>query len=318
MFCHRSRGRCALAALVLVASLALLAPAGASAASPTALRVTPRSPLATNAITVSFRAGRLAPGYRYRVDLSLRGGDTNCAGSRSLMVKGRPRPGSPVTVVLRPSDMDAAGNGYPRWCSGDAVVFLGRVDIDGAVLTPRHRDLTIRPDTAYPSAPGTPVLLRVLDGSALTVHADGRPDRTLGIGGELRGLIPGIFEPNTDVQIGGLTGRLWLTSLPTDPLCAGGSIVPSFATDPAHSTSVLQASGHAVLTLALAADPLALAGCAAPSTGSTTLTLEGQVTTAGLQALPLAGSITGVPIASGVTGSVSAAFTTLYDLSGRG
>ena len=52
--------------------------------------------------------------------------------------------------------------------------------------------------------------------------------------------------------------------------------------------------------------------------GAETLTLTGHVTPVGLLKLPLSGSVTGVPIATGVTATVTVNLLLNVDLSGKG
>ena len=85
------------------------------------------------------------------------------------------------------------------------------------------------------------------------------------------------------------------------------------------SSLLLKASGEGILTLALAADRLSLAGCPAPAAPvPTTVVLTGQVTPDGLLKLPISGAVTGVPIADGVTADVTVGLVLNVDLSGKG
>ena len=214
------------------------------------------------------------------VDL-LAGND--CTAGYQLVVRGRKRLREEVQVRLYPSVGLQRGEGrllsqtlpevsFNRFCAGLARVTIGRVDPDGNLKLLASRRVRIAKDAAYPEPLGTPARIEVLAGSSLLVQAPGRPDRTLAVGGLLRGYIPGMFKPNTDVSIKLETGSLTLDTISPDPLCSGGSYKLNFGIDASGpSNLVLQASGSGVLTLELLADPLSLAGCSAPATpGKTT------------------------------------------------
>jgi hypothetical protein len=175
-------------------------------------------------------------------------------------------------------------------------------------------------DKGYPAPLGTPAKITVLDGSSITVQATGRPDRTFAVGGLVRGAIPGLFRPNTDINVGSMVGGLFLRTLQTDTIC-GGTFATELPLTPKGGSSnlVLKASGEGIWTLALAVDALSLAGCAAPAApATTTLTLTGKVTPDGLVKFPLTGSVTGVLVASAVTGTVTVSLLVNVDLSGHG
>lgn len=150
--------------------------------------------------------------------------------------------------------------------------------------------------------------MSVLGESSVTVTAPGRPDRTAPLAGSLRGTIPAMIKPGTDPVIGGLTGALWAPRVAPDPLCAGERYAPEWPTaaSPAASSLTLRQDGTATLSLAVAVDPLSIAGCATPAApGSTTLTLNGRSGDGGLGHLVLDGSVGGIPIAAGVTGTAA-------------
>ena len=291
------------------------------------IRVTPKRPQVTGEVTVSFTAGRLRPDQRYDVRLQAPGPTTDfCNAGYSVRIKGRKRPGSRVTVVFTPGDSRAWDGfavrpGLGRFCAGDAMVWIGRADAGNTLTLAGSRHVTLTPDRDYPKAPDVPVKVAVLDGSALAVKAAGRPDRSMPVAGELRGVIPGVFRPNTDIQVVSLTGALRVSSLRIDPLCAGtGPFTTEFPVVPGGpSNLLLKASGEGTLTVALAADRLSLAGCAAPATPSpTTLVLTGKVNADGLLKFPISGAVTGVPIADGVTADVTVGLVLNVDLSGKG
>lgn len=322
-----------LLASVLLVLLPAAAPAAQAKKPPAApwkvsdIRVTPKQPQVTGEVTVSFTAGKLRPDQRYDVWLQAQGPTTDfCNAGYSVRIKGRKRPGSRVTVIFTPGDSRAWDGfavrpGLGRFCAGDATVWIGRADAGNTLKLAGTRSVTLVPDRDYPKAAGVPVKISVLDGSALSVKATGRDDRSMPVTGELRGIIPGEFRPNTDVAVGSLTGSLRLASLRIDPLCAGtGPFTTDLAVVPGGpSNLILKASGEGTLTLALAADRLSLAGCAAPATPvPTTLVLTGKVNADGLLKFPISGSVTGVPIADGVTADVTAGLVLNVDLSGKG
>ena len=321
---------------------ALWAPSPALAASPpksgTQLTVSPKKPQATDTIRVAFRAGRLRPDERYDVGIgepafgAAPAADRadGCTSSYFLVLHGRKPARRLVEVPLYPNGAQQPGRGahiyglYPkpgvsRFCAGEQTVRVARLDPDNNLRTIARRTIRIARDSRYPEPPGTPVRITVLEGSSLTVQAPGRPDRTLPVGGVLRGVIPGRFRPNTDISISAMTGALSLSSITPDPLCTGATyslVLPLAQGGP--SKMLLRASGHAELSLELAADPLSLAGCAAPaSPGRSALTIARQVTPQGLVRLPISGAIGGVPIAPDVAATVTVNLLVNVDLSGE-
>jgi hypothetical protein len=320
------------------APAALAAKAKNRAASVTGLAVLPKKPKATDPIDLAFRAGKLRPDERYIVGIGqlrfagkLVAGPDNCTSSYFLVIHGRKRPRQPVDVRLYPNGALVPGTGAHvygniprqesrRFCAGRAYVTVGRIDPDGNVRTIARRLIRIAEDAAYPEPTGTRVKITVLGGSALTVQAPGRPDRTLPVGGVVRGVLPGKFRPNTDIVISSLTGSLSLPAISPDPLCAAGSYTLDLAL--AQSTAsklLLKASGDATFSLEVLADPLSVAGCAAPATpGQTALTFTGKVGPEGLVRLPISGVVSGVPIAPDVAATVTLNLFISVDLSGRG
>ena len=196
---------------------------------------------------------------------------------------------------------------------------MGRIDPDGNVKTIARRLIRIAKDAAYPEPPGTSVKVTVLDGSTVTVQAPGRPDRMLPVGGSIRGLLPGRFRPNTDINIDSMTGKLLLSAISPDSLCAGGVYKLEFGlAQGGPSKMVLQASGNSTLLLELLADPASVAGCAAPAApGKTSVTLTGKVGPEGLVRHAISGAVAGVQIAPGVTATVTLNLLVNVDLSGK-
>lgn len=318
----------------MVLALLAVVPAAQAAKKPAAswkvrdIRVTPKRPQVTSEITVSFIAGRLRPDQRYDVRLGAPGPTNDfCNAGYSVRIKDRRRPGRRVTVTMTPGNA-RAWEGFPsrpglaRFCAGDAMVAISRADAENTLTLAGSRRVTLEPDRDYPKAIGVPVGITVLDGSAITVTTSaGLPGRVLPLTGGLRGVIPGEFRPNTDVSVGSMTGALRLGALRIDALCAG---IGPFATEfpvvaGGPSNLLLKASGEGTLTLVLAADRLSLAGCPVPATPSpTTVVLSGQVTKDGLLKFPISGTVSGVPIADGVTADVTVGLVLNVDLSGKG
>lgn len=302
--------RLALAAGV-VASLAL---AGPAAARPMALGVTPERPMTNQTVVVSFTAARLKPEDRYVVGFQRTGTTADCLTGYRAQLR-RQRPGARVTVALDPD----ASQRYlltslpvlaGRFCRMTNDVIVGRVTPDGVFTRVAKRRLTFQPGPTDP-IPGqatTPLRLSFGGTSSITVTAPGRPGRTLPVSGVLRGTVPGKATFGADTQ-GTLTGgALQLSEVVPDPLCAGDRYQPEFPlSSGSSSTLVSLASGEVKLQLSLAADPLSLAACATPAApGVTTITLTGQRSkTDQFQPFALTGSVPGVPIGPGVTGTVT-------------
>lgn len=322
-----------LAALIAALSLLVAAvPAQAKGPGPGGvkdLRITPKRPQATDTIVVSFRAGKIARDERYVVDLvgppaAATIGPAVCSGGYRVRVRGVTRPGRRIRVELNPNDsrgwpVGTSQPGAGRFCPGEARVGIGRVSPDDDLAVAGTRKVSVVPDAGFPPPLGTPVKVSVLDGSAITVRATGRPDRTMALGGLVRGAIPGVFRPNTDVPVGTMVGGLFLKTLQTDAICGGGTFATELPLTPkgGPSNMLLKASGEAIWTVQFAADPLSLAGCAAPaSPAPVTVTLSGKVTSDGLLRLPLTGSVPNVPIATGVTATVTFNLLVNVDLSG--
>ena len=305
-------------ATALIAA-ALLLPATAVAATPPALTVSPAAPRVGQPITLKLRAHAALPaGMHLRFGLTLLGtARAGCAASASAAVRRRlVRAGRTVSVTLKPGSRGA-------WCPGPWKA-TARVVTAGSTATRAYsRALTIL--LADGTQAGTPVRITLLGGSTETVSAAGRPDRAAALSGVLRGEIPGMFRPSSDIRTSITTGALVATGLPADPLCtpAGAAEPRAFdVADGAGSSATLRASGHTDMTLVVRADLFAFTGCLpavlTPTTGATSLVLSGDVGPGGLNALTLNGSAG--PLALAGVGDATVAFhlVTQIDLSGRG
>lgn len=318
---------------VLAAGAALLAvaltaaPAGAKPVKP-ALTYTPAAPKSGDAVVVTFTAARLARGERYVVGVGGMSGDDQCNPGYGVKLPAQ-RPGRVVRVRLTPSGRNASGRVlpgtldsqfHPNFCSGKGGVTLDAFDPDTKYRSIARRPITIAPGLDYPSAKNTdtPVRITLLDGSSLTARSAGRPDRTLGLAGDLGGLLPGKIALNTDITVPSLGGSVAFRNLAPDPVCAGSRYLTVLGTA-APSSLVLKQSGEATLTLVLAHPPTVLAGCADVSAvpATTTITLTGKVTPDGLTKLPVTGTVPGVQLGPGVTADLTMNLLVNVDLSGQ-
>jgi len=318
---------------VMCTSPALAAPPAKKKSGTTQLTVSPRKPKATDGLSIAFRAGKLRRDERYLVNFESQGAGTNvqCTGSYQVLVIGRKRPRQLVELTLYPNQVLAtSGTAHffnaaetpsaRRFCAGATSIWISRIDPDGKVNFIASRHVRIARDARYPEPTGTPVKIGLLEGSSIKVEAPGRPDRTLSVTGTLHGVIPSTFTPNTNIDISSMTGAMYLTSISPDALCAGPTYrVELGLAQGGPSKMLLEASGNSVLSLELLADPLSLAGCAAPAApGKSTLTLAGRVNPPdGLIRLPLSGTIKDVQIAAGLPATVTLNLLVKVDLSGR-
>ena len=299
---------------------------GAAAKPRLVLKVAPAKPAATTPITVSLKAPKLRGSKMYYgVALSVDPGYLRETCSSGLPVVAlRAARGGRFTGTLNPRA--AIDPHKRRWCNGVARVEVRRYGPwpwYTRVLARRKVPVgTGKPDPPPPSAEelGVPVKMTVLDGSTITASAPGRPDRSSPVTGTFRGSIPGRFKPNTDLTTDFTTGGLAPSAFPADPLCPGTTAPASFDLA-ASSPQTLFASGEASMTLVLNGAPSQLFGCgpAGPLAGTTTIPLSGTVVKGvGLLALPLTGSVSGIPLPGGSTGGLAANITVNIDLSGRG
>jgi hypothetical protein len=316
------------------ASPAIAAPKKKQNGGGTRLTVSPKKPKATDGLNVTFRAGKIPSDERYLVSFgdggALPTGDARCTSGYQALVHGRQRPHKLVELTLYPFQVLGIGSDVHfvygvqspsarRFCAGVKTIQLSRIDPDGKVNYITGRQVRISKDSGYPEPEGTPVKVSLLDGSSIKVEAPGRPDRTLSLTGSLGGLLPAEFRPNTDLDIGSITGAMYLTSIMPDSLCAGSAYQVQLGLAPTGLSKMhLEASGNAVLTLELLAEPLSLAGCAAPANPTlvTRVTLSGRVTPDGLVKLPLNSTIQDVPIAPGLSATVTLNLLVKVDLSG--
>lgn len=314
----------------------LLAPVGAQAAADPEgsmpLRIRPAKPKTTDTLTITFRAGRLKPDERYEVSFGTYD-NTSCTPGYRVRLR-RQRPGRLVRLVLPPNPdlvrggarvikeaSTQGGSNTPstvRFCAGGAQARVTAIDADDHVRSLGHRSYGLAKDPAYPPQASSPVKVTVLDGS-LTVKTPGRTDRTMQLGGTLRGTVPGLVVLNTDIRAAAFTGGLVLKSLVPDAVCTGTYATDLSVVSGGSSSLVLPQDGNITLTLQLVADPVSLAGCAAPATPQpTTVVLTGKVGSGGLGALALTGTIADVPIFAAVTAEVTVNLLVNVDLSGLG
>ena len=279
------------------------------------LKVTPATPSVTDTLRVSFIAGKIARNERYDVSLVLTSSRSEaCITSRSVRIRGQVRRGRRISVEFSP----VGGGGNGRFCEGPARVLVRRANVEQRFVLAASRTVQVAPGLDDPGVPNdTPVRVDVLDGSSLLVQAPGRPDRSLPVGGVLRGVLPGKFKPHTDLEPKSLTGQLWLRTVSPDALCAGSLYASELGVPPsAPASMMLRTSGEASMALTLGVAPAALAGCASPPPGTTPLALSGKIGAQGLVRLGLSGSVTGVPISDGVTATVTMNLLVRLDLSG--
>jgi hypothetical protein len=120
--------------LAVLCSLLVASPAAAKVK----LKVTPKSPIVDDSVTVSWRTDRaLKPGYHYQVSLVTDPGD-DCSGIVFKDSKRRPGKGKPMSMRLSPQDDKLAGSSL--WCQGKASVLVSTVkdgapeDDDGSII----------------------------------------------------------------------------------------------------------------------------------------------------------------------------------------
>lgn len=323
-----NRSRLLLTAASLLALAVCAAPAGAKPAKP-ALAFAPAAPKSSDAIVVTFTAGRLARGERYAVGVGTRG-DQEC--NEGYVVKlPRQRPGTTVRARLTPSGRNSSGRlltplppsaFHPDFCPGKGTVRVDAFDPDGRYRAIATRPITITARPDYPKPSDTPVRITLLDGSSVTARAAGRPDRTLGLRGDLSGWVPGKIALNTAITVGSVSGGVVFRTFAPDPICAGArylTILTAAGTAATPASMVLLQNGTATLTLVLAHPATALAGCADVSAipATTSITLTGKVTPDGLTKLPLTGTVPGVQLGPGVTADLTMNLLVNVDLSGQ-
>jgi len=286
-------------------------------------QLAPAAPHRTTPITVTWKAKKPKRGTRYTASISVRNpSGLICADVGNPVVLHATRNGFRGTLK---GPVAAAPWSRPRqWCPGSALVTIRRAgpgNLVSNVLAGARVTITVGPGETAPREPplGVPTKVTLLPGSTLTATAAGRPDRSTPLTGTVRGLIPGRFKPNTDIEITNSPGTVTPTAFAADPLCPGES--PLANTDTVTpSKMVLFASGAATFDLTLNASASQVFGCGpsgAPA-GTTTLPLTGKVGPKGLLELTLSGAITGVPLPGGSTGGLAASLIVNVDLSGKG
>jgi len=319
-----SSARVSVLAVLALLAVAIAAP-GASAKTLQRPVISPASPRATDALSVTFRApANLGRTDRLAVEVL---GTTNgaCASDVNVTVpRAKVRPGLAVTALVQPNQ----GGRFAGWCAGAAEVTVARLKPNGSGYpgyaiagTVARRRITIRhaPGFSPERAFGTQVRIDVLPESTATVTAPGRADRVLGLGGAIDGWIAGKFVLNSDYQVKlgfqplpNLTpttnDELYVRSLVPDPLCSSPSIQTGTRVAPDGGSSLtFFRDGHVSGKLVLASDPAVLAGCAGPATGTTSIDLSAVLAVKKLADLTTTGTITGVPVGGGVTGTVTLA-----------
>ncbi len=313
----------------VIAALALLAAAiGAPGASAKTIQrpvIAPASPRATDALSVTFRApADLARDERVAVSVDVPSNGLCAARIVVVVPRAQVRAGGLVTALVRPNQ----GGRFAGWCSGAAEVTVARLSPIGSgypgyasVGRVARRRITIhRAPGFHPERPfGTQVRIGLLPESTATISAPGRADRVLGLGGAIDGWIPGKFALNSDYTIGlGFQSQpnvqpvtndeIFVRSLVPDPLCSSPSILTGARVAPdGGSNMTFLRDGHVTGKLVLAADPTVLAGCAGPATGTTSIDLAALLGVKKLADLTVTGTISGVPVGGGVTGTVAVA-----------
>jgi hypothetical protein len=297
-----------------------VAPASAVAARSSKPQLAPAAPHRTTPITVTWKAKKPKRGTRYTASLSVRNpSGLICSDYGNSVVLHATRNGFRGTV--KPP---VAATGRPRqWCPGSALVTIRRAgpgNLVSNVLAGARVTITIGPGETAPSEPPRwQPKVTLLPGSTLTATAAGRPDRSTPLTGTVRGLIPGRFKPNTDIEITNSTGIVTPTAFAADPLCPGENPLATIDTV-APSKMVLFASGVATFDLTLNASASQAFGCGpsgAPA-GTITFPLTGKAGPKGLLELGLTGAVTGVPLPGGSTGGLAANLIVNVDLSGKG
>ena len=295
---------------------------GAAAKPRPVLKVAPARPTATTAITVSFKAPKITRSRVHYVAILTVGSTYSPVACISDFphVALRATRGGTFTAKLNPRIGVA---GARRWCNGVAQLEVRRYgpDVQYSPALAR-RTLPVGTGKADPAPPetGVPVKITVLSGSTLTASAAGRPDRSAQLTGVLRGMIPGRFEPNTDIRVEQISGSLTPQAVfPPDPLCPDTPSPGTFDALPS-SQLVLKASGDGIFNLVLNGSAAQLFGCgpAGALSGTTTLPLTGHVGPKGLLEMPEAGAVTGIPLPAGSQGGLAATLVLNVDLSGKG
>jgi len=314
-------------AIIVVVVAGFGSVSGAAAKPRPVLKITPAKPTIKTSITVSLKAPKLKKrGVHYGAAMVIGNlSGPTCSGIVPPVALHRTRRGA-FTATLTPQKADP---GAPQWCDGTAELTVRRYGPGGLFSSPLAR-------RRFPVGTGkgdvspvadVPVKITVLGGSTLTASAAGRADRSAQLSGVLRGTIPGQFKPNTDIQVGGISGSLTPLAgglaqavFPPDPLCPDTPPPGTFDAVPASSQMALLASGDATFSLTLNGAPSQLFGCGPGGalSGTTTLPLSGHVGPKGLLELGLTGNVTSIALPSGSQGGLAASLVLNVDLSGLG
>lgn len=315
-------------AIGVAALAAFVSVSGAAAKPRPVLKVAPAKPTVTTPITVSFRAPKLKRSrVYYGADMQIGNlSGPECGGTVPPVALRRGRGGT-FTATLKPRNADP---GAPKWCDGPALLIVRRYGpglLHSPPLARREFPVGTGKTGPAPAVTDVPVRITVLGGSTLTASAAERPDRSAQLSGVLRGTIPGRFRPNTDIQVGGISGSLTpLTAglakavFPPDPLCPDTPSPGTFDAVPASSQMALMANGDATFSLTLNGAASQLFGCgpAGPLSGTTTFPLTGKVGPKGLLELGVAGNVAGIALPNGSQGGLAANLVLNVDLSGKG
>ena len=308
---RRSGGRTALGAILLAALL----PGNALAAQPL-IEVGPAKTLGSKPIVVSWHTDR-APraGRRYAVELRLDGLGSSCVSRAGAVIKPTWKKGATVTATLRPSRSKRKA----WWCLGKGSVRVTSLyDYKTTSLARALLEVQNDPKSRTPiDPPGTPVRIDLLEGSAITIKVPGRPNRSAPLSGVVRGFLPGLFKPISDLRIDVMSSDVKVGQPPPDPVCLSNKRPYPSAFD-FSGTLTLLASSPATLQILPLEDPLAVAGCQGPvPPAPRPFGLVGTVGPAGLTRLVLVGAVGDLRMSDGVDAVVSVTLVVKIDLSGQ-
>ena len=279
--------------------------------------VTPAAATLKSAITVTWKGKKPRRGATYAAEVFISNRD-DLACSADAPAAAMRATKSGYTVTVKPP----SAWGAQQWCPGKGHVRIlrngpGRLS---AILARGAFTVAIGSGEAAPGPPPpVPVKITLLGGSTITASAPGRPDRSGQLTGTLRGGIPARFKPNTDIDVGDVSGALTPILFGADPLCPG--VTPPASIDSvATSKMTLFASGQAQMDLVLNDAPAQVFGCgpAGAPTGTTTIPLAGKVGPDGLLKLTISGNVGAIDLPGGSQGGLAANLVLNVDLSGKG